>query len=106
MLKKKLFPTILFAASFSVFAGDATNCLDVRKNQFGGQELFNKCGYPVEAIWCYYGDRNRCTRYDNQLTIGSGKSYGLIANKQVLVAGCIGADSIKKKSGTTHWCKD
>lgn len=105
MYKTNFSPAILFVASFSVFAGDATSCLDIRKNQFGGQELFNKCEYPVEAIWCYYGDRNRCTRYDNQLTIGPGNSYGLIANKQILLAGCMGADSVARKSGTTYWCK-
>lgn len=105
MHNRILISSILFVATTSAFAGDATNCLDVRKNQYGGQELFNKCGYPVEAIWCYYNNSNRCTRFDNQLTIGANRSYGLIANKQVLYAGCVGADSIERQKGTTFWCK-
>lgn len=104
-MKKTLILSIGFLVNLSTFAGDATNCLDIRKNQYGGQELFNKCGYPVEATWCYYSNSHNCTKFDNQLTLGANRSYDLIANRQVLYGGCAGTDSIERKRGTNFWCK-
>lgn len=104
-MRKLYYFLILLLLPFSAMAGNATQCLSIQTNAYGGAELFNSCNIVIEAKWCYM-DENACRTYDNQWTIQPGRGYPIKNNKEVRYAACAGANSFKRVEGLTFWCEN
>lgn len=83
----------------------AALCLHVEQTDASGrQSLTNSCSQAIEAVWCNVND-NGCVKYNNQVTIGAGRSWP-VGKGIVRYNGCTTSAGIKKTEGMLIWCGD
>lgn len=105
--------TVAFACfSQPLFASDsAIHCVAIERNDYGGANIVNHCGFPVEAFWCVENldCKHGTWGMTNQWAIRAGGQYPVSGSKgkNVFAFACDKPNaSIIEQGPNQFGCKD